>query len=167
MNKNKDIIFYKTDCGKLIQYNKQTNVYKIRNTIERIDSRVSVDDFEKMKSTQIKRELFSKLMNEYFSNVEHQWEYNGKKFKKINNFKSNGVTLSENYVLGKDIPLHKINDYEKYILVYHWGKVYYHNITYGGYKSGCLICTKTGKMVRWAQLRHCAPILCIDNNKIC
>lgn len=54
----------------------------------------------------------------------------------------------------------------KYVIVYHWGKVYYHTISYNGYDSGQLICPKTLSMVRWAKLKNCSPIMDITSNKI-
>ncbi len=158
--------FYQTPDNKLIQFNPETGVYKLRNTIEREDTRITQEDFAKMSANLIKRDKFSQLMNEYYKNVKHHWVYEFTKFRKMPNFESN----EDNLVLGKDIPLHKIPGMEflgDVVLVYHWGKVYYHTISYNGYKSGQLIDPRTFSLVRWAQLKHCAPIFNIDSKKIC
>lgn len=108
-------------------------------------------------------------MNIFFKNVKHEWTFNGVNYKKIDNFEALGYSLSDNYSLGKDVPFHIIED-KKYfgnlILVYHWGKVYYHTISYNGYAQGQLICPRTFELVRWAQLKHCSPIFNTITKKI-
>lgn len=151
--------YYKTNCGKLIQFNIETKVYKLRNTIQTTDKRISVEDFKNFNSIEIKKDEFSRLMNIYFKNVKHEWIHDGVKYRKIDNFEGKGILLSDNYKIGKDVPYHHISKYEKnYIIVYHWGKVYYHTISYNGYAQGQLIDIKTNKTVRWARLKNCAPI---------
>ena len=100
-------------------------------------------------------------MNVFFKDVKHHWEFGGTKFRKMPNFESNGYRLSTNYDLGKDVPYHKIESMPymgNVILVYHWGRIYYHSISYNGYAQGQLINPKTFELVRWAQLKHCAPV---------
>lgn len=161
--------YYKTEDEKLIQFNPETKVYKLRNTIEKVDSRISPDELPKdMK--EIKKNEFSRLMNEFFKSVKHSWVHDGCKFRKLDNFESDGIFLTKNYVLGKDIPYHEISEMKwigKVVLVYHWGKVYYHTISYNGYKQGQLIDPYTKEFVRWAQLKHCAPIFNEDTKTIC
>jgi hypothetical protein len=159
--------YYKTDDGKLIQFNPETKVYKLRNTIEKVDTRISPDQLD---LHEIKKDKFSLLMNEFFKSVKHSWVHNSCKFRKLDNFESDGISLSTNYVIGKDIPLHEIDDMKwigKVILVYHWGKVYYHTISYNGYKQGQLIDPYTKQLVRWAQLKHCSPIFNEETKTIC
>lgn len=162
--------YYKTTEGQLIQYNPETKVYKVRNNIERVDTRIAAEDFEKLTKTEVKRNEFSRLMNVFFKDVKHHWEFGGTKFRKMPNFESNGYRLSTNYDLGKDVPYHKIESMPymgNVILVYHWGRIYYHSISYNGYAQGQLINPKTFELVRWAQLKHCAPVFNIDTKKVC
>ena len=144
--------YLKTECNKLIQYNQETNIYKIRNTIDHIDTRLTEQDILNLKYSFIKKQEFSRLMNLFFKNIKDEWKFDYSTYKKLDNFDST------NYILGGK---------NNVILVYHWGKVYYHTISYNGYKQGQLICTKTFKLVRWANLKHCAPIMNISTKKIC
>lgn len=158
--------FLNLDNQDLIQYNPETQVYKKRNTIERSDSRI---DIQGLNIKKLNKDNYCRLMNIFYKNVDHSWVYDNKNFMKMPNFKETEHQLSSNYVFGKDVPFHKIEGKEwlgNVILVYHWGKVYYHTISYGGYKQGQLIDTVNYNLVRWAQLKHCSPILNIDTNKI-
>lgn len=161
--------YYKTEDGKLISFNSTTNVYKWRNTIEKIDKRISTEDFQNLKTQELKLNEFSRLMNNFFKNVKHEWEYEGVKYRAIDNFESSKHAFSTNYILGKDIPFHSFEQLKyigQVIMVYHWGKVYYHTISYGGYPQGQLINPKTFDIVRWCQLKHCRPIFNTQTKKI-
>lgn len=160
--------FYKTECNKLIQFNPETGVYKQRNLTSKTVV-FSKEVFESMKSKQIKRDEFSRLMNIYFKDVNHSWTFEGKSYRKLDNFEDSGYRIISNYNGGSDIPRHKTGSmaYDDMILVYHWGKVYYFTISYNGYKQGQLVDTKTLSHVRWAQAKHCAPIFDETRKKIC
>ena len=41
MNKK---VYYKSECGKLIQYNRDTDTYSIRNDIKKVDKRLSFNN---------------------------------------------------------------------------------------------------------------------------
>lgn len=162
--------YYKTEDGelKLIQFNPETKVYKQRNLIEKIDSRISQENLPSMK--EIKKNEFSRLMNVFFKSVKHSWVHNGCKFRNLDNFESDGTFLSTNYLLGKDIPYHEIPEMKwlgSVILVYHWGKIYYCTVSYNGYKQGQLIDPYTKELVRWVQLKHCSPIFNEETKTIC
>lgn len=162
--------YFKTKEGRLIQFNSETNTYKFRDHISHDDPRISIDEFNNMNCQQIKKDVFSRLMNEYFRDVKHSWIYQGTKFRKIDNFEKSKFSVSSNYIIGKDIPLHELEDkkyFGKLVLVYHWGRIYYHTISYGGYPQGQLINPSTFELVRWAQLKHCSPIFNETTKKIC
>jgi len=161
--------YYKTDCDKYIKFNPETNVYRLGNTILEKYRVIPVDEFESYNTTEIKNAEYSRLMNIYFSNVKHEWEFEGVKHRKLDNFEENGISLSANYQIGKDVPFHQIGIYnyqKKLILVYHWGKVYYHTVQYNGDGVGQLICPYTHEYVRWAKLKHCSPIFNTVTKKI-
>lgn len=166
--------FYVTEDDKLYQFNPQTGVYKLRNTVERIDKRIAPTEFSKLKKREIKRDEFSRLMNIYFKNVKHKWVFEGKKYRKLPNFESNTYSYSDNYKLGTDVPYHDINLKGKsyyylknMLLVYHWGRLYYHTVSYNGYPQGQLITIdEKHEFVQWCRLRNCAPVFCIDDKRI-
>lgn len=152
--------------GDLVQHNEATNVYKKRNNIEHIDTRLTVEFFKDNVDRQIKRTEFSRLMNIFFKNVKHTWRFENTDYEKAENFESSDFSLSVNHDLTK-MPKHGDgSEWDKKILVYHWGRVYYHTISYNGYKSGQLMDIKTGQYVRWAQLKHCAPVRNVNTKKL-
>ncbi len=160
--------YYKVDDGRLIQFNPETNIYKIRNNIEKIDTRLSVEEFNLLDTKQIKRNEFSRLMNIYFKDIKHEWEYDGKKFCKLSNFESKEFNQDFNFY--KDVPRHNLKEWswlKNLVLVYHWGKIYYHTISYNGEGVGQLINPKTMELVRWCKLKHCAPVYNLQTYKIC
>jgi len=145
----------------LIQYNPETNVYKKRNNIQLIDTRISKEVFDSLTKNQIGHQEFCRLMNIYFKDIKHEWKHDHSYFRKLDNFETDGYSLSSNYVLGRDVPYHTIEGkpyFGRVIMVYHWGHVYYHTISYNGYAQGQLINPKTLELVSWARLKNCAPI---------
>lgn len=151
--------------GDLVQHNEATNVYKIRNNIKHIDTRITEEFFQENLDKQIKRSEFSRLMNIYFKNVKHTWKFEHTDYEKAENFESSGYSLSINHDVSK-MPRHGEGYFNDLIMVYHWGRVYYHTVSYNGYKSGQLMDIKTGNFVRWAQLKHCAPVRNVNTKKL-
>ncbi len=160
--KPSSIRHYLMKNGDLVQYNQESKVYKKRNNIEHIDTRLTEEFFLENVDKQIKRGEFSRLMNEFFKNVKHQWRFENTDYEKADNFEDSEYCLSVNYEVHK-FPRHTSG---KHIMVYHWGRVYYHTISYNGYKQGQLINIKTGEYVRWAQLKHCAPVRNVNTKQI-
>lgn len=161
-------IFYKSECGKLIQYNKDTETYCVKNSIKNEDKRISIDVFNSLITKRIKRQEYCRLMNIYFKDIKHIWTFNGVDYQSIDNFEYKNYNLSANYKLGIEVPYHEVgNTYKrKMILVYHWGRVYYHDISYNGYKQGQLYDINTLKTVQWCQLKNCSPVFNKQTKKI-
>jgi len=160
--------YFKTNNDLLVQYNTETNVYKIRNTISKENHILSKEEFEALNPIQIKKDKFCQQMNIYFKNVKHEWIHEGVRFRKIDNFEKSDYNNCTNYIW-KDIPKHHLKDkpyFGELILVYHWGRVYYFTFSYNGYPQGQLIDTKTFDLVQWAKPKHCAPIFNIDTKQI-
>lgn len=159
--------YYSSDCGKYIKFNPETKVYRLGNTTLEKYRVVPIDEFNSLKTTEIKNSEYSRLMNIYFKYVQHEWEFEGVKYRKLENFEKKEYLLSANYNIGKDVPLHDLGNYKNnLILVYHWGKVYYHTIQYNGEGVGQLLCPYTLNYVRWAKLKNCAPIFNTVTKKI-
>lgn len=161
-------IFYKSECGKLIQYNKETETYCVKNSIKKQDKRISIDEFNTLNKIRINRQEYSRLMNIYFKDIKDTWTFDGVDYQSIDNFEYKNGNLSANYKIGTEIPYHEMNN--KYIrnviLVYHWGRVYYHDISYNGYKQGQLYDINTLKTVQWCQLKNCSPVFNKQTKKI-
>ena len=155
MNKK---VYYKTDCDKLVQYNENTDTFSIRNDIKLVDKRISFNEFLLLNSTIIKSQEFSRLMNIYFNSIKEKWVFEGSEYQSLDNFEFKDYNLSHNYIIGKEVPYHNPENKRNMVLVYHWGKVYYHDISYNGEMTGSLYDTKTLKSVQWCKLKHCAPI---------
>lgn len=157
--------YYKSECGKLITTNK-LGEYVIRNTIGKDDKRISIEEFRSLIITQINLQKYSTLMNIYFKDIKEKWFYEHNEYMSLDNFESDKFSLSKNYTIGKGgIPYHDINKpgkdreyFKNIILVYHWGRVYYHTISYGGYPQGQLIDPETHEFVQWCKLKHCSPV---------
>jgi len=167
-----DKTYYKTSCGKLIQYNKVTDTFSIRNEIKKVDKRISINEFLLLNSTIIKSQEFSRLMNIFYNSIKESWIFEGTEYQSLDNFERKDYNLSANYNIGKEVPFHEIPskynpEYKKnMILVYHWGKVYYHDISYNGEVTGSLYDTQTLNSVQWCKLKNCAPIFNKSTKKI-
>jgi len=164
------IVTYLIRGKEITQFNLVTiSVIYISSLQTKVDL-IEYDEFVKWEKRELKKQDFSRLMNEYFRDVKHHWEYSGKKFRKMENFEQKGNSLSSNYQLGKQVPYHKLEKKEwlgNLILVYHWGRIYYHTISYGGEGVGQLVCPKTFNLLRWCRLKHCSPVFCITDKRIC
>lgn len=160
--------YYKTNTDLLVQFNSESNIYKIRNIISKENHILSKNEFEALNPVLIKKQNFCEQMNVYFKNIKHKWIYNGVHFRKLDNFETKKWNLCANYDWQK-IPKHTIENKSylgKLILVYHWGHVYYFTFSYNGESRGQLIEPKTFELVQWAQPKHCAPIFNVDIKKI-
>lgn len=155
--------YYIAEDKKLYQFNPETRVARLRSTIGK--QVIETSEFENLKKIEIKKQEFSRLMNLFFNNLKHEWEFEGVRYKKLPNFESNEHFTCTNYEFAK-LPRHKDHYGYSLFLVYHWGRVYYFTWSYNGYPQGQLIDIKTDKVVRWAKPKHCAPILNIETNKI-
>ena len=157
--------YYKSE-DKLIQFNPETNVYKLRNTIAKEDTRVSKEDFDKLKTKQIKKDKFCELMNIFFRDIKHEWVYDRSNFRKLDNFDKNANSSGCTW---NQIPSHDLGNsyYLNHLrFVYHWGKVYY--LLYDGNYAprGQLLDTKTLESVRWVHIKNVAPIFNINKKQI-
>lgn len=157
----------------LYEFNSSENCYKQKNVISFLCPKYNKEDFFNLNPIKIKKQEFCRLMNIYFKGVKHEWKYylnnDECEFKKIDNFETKDYSLSTNYVLGVDVPYHVIPGKEylgNLIIVYHWGRIYYHTISYNGYPQGQLITIKEHKLVRWAKLKHCSPVFNKTTKKI-
>lgn len=153
--------FYISECGKIIQYNIDTDTYTIRNNVKLKDKRITTEYFLTLITKKIGKQEFCRLMNIYFKDIKDTWIFEGNEYQSLDNFERSDISLSANYKVGQEIPYHKVgkfNSNRDMILVYHWGNVYYHDISYNGYRQGQLYDTKTLNSVQWCQLKNCSPI---------
>lgn len=157
----------------LIKENPKTKTIRVCNRTNKINVDkyiITPEEFSNMEKQQLKKSKFYELINNWFSGVKHEWEFNNKLFRKLDNFESDNNKISSNYILGKDIPYHEISSKPylgKVILVYHCGRVYYHTVSYNGYPQGQLIDLKNLQLVKWTRLKNCAPIFDVGLKKIC
>lgn len=171
MKKQTNKKYYKSECGMLIYHNTDTEIYVHKNNISKDDKRMSKEQFDMLSVKEIRNQEYCRLMNIFYKDIHEEWCFENSNYISKDNFISNDFRLSANYNIGTQIPFHDVNNpgetyyyMKNLILVYHWGKVYYHTISYNGYKQGQLIDPVTHEFVRWSQLKHCAPIY---NKTIC
>lgn len=156
--------YYKTE-DKLIQFNPSTNVYRLRNTIAKGNKCISEEEFDLLDVVRIKKNKFCELMNIFFRDIKHEWQYDHSYFKKLDNFDRNGNSYGFSWA---EVPNHKIDGYHftNLKLVYHWGRVYY-MIYGGGYApKGQLVDTNKLQIVQWIDIKNVAPIFNIGTKKI-
>jgi hypothetical protein len=164
---------YYTSNDLLIKENPQTKIIRVCNRTNKINVDkyiITPEEFLEIPKQQIKLSKFNELLNNWYRGVKHEWEFNHKLFRKLDNFEGNNHRISSNYILGKDIPFHNIPNkpyFGKVILVYHCGKIYYHTVSYNGYPQGQLIDLKNFELVKWTRLKNCAPIFDVGLKKIC
>lgn len=144
-------IYYVRRSGAIVQENIFPKVF------------ISEEEFKSIEKRQFKSDKANEILNIFYKTVEHTWKWNYSTYKKLPNFEDDGYSFNSNY---KNIPYHDVDVYGKCYLVWYRGRVYYHSISYGGYPQGELIDIETGNSVKWCKLKHCAPILNVNTNKI-
>jgi len=156
--------YYKAE-DKLIQFNPSTNVYRLRNTIATGNKCLTKEEFDSLNVTEIKKTKFCELMNIFFRDIKHEWTYENKRFRKLDNFDKNAKSWDINWW---DIPKHKVDGYifTDLKLVYHWGRVYY-IIFSGNYApKGQLVDIKKLKIVQWVDIKNVSPVFDIEAKKV-
>jgi hypothetical protein len=158
------MIYFETPHGSLLQYNPQTNIYKKRNSTSPKGNVISKQLFDTLQVKRIKKLDFSIKMNKFFKEVKDEWKYDYSHFRKLDNFNKDW----SNYKIGTEVPYHDIPQINRsnVIMVYYWGKIYYHTINYNGTEKGQLICPKTFRFVKWCSLKNCAPVMNTNTKKI-
>lgn len=154
--------YYKTLDGKiLIRKTYLGDCYKTN-----LPKHSKVDE-TKYELKEIKNQEYSRLMNSYFRNLKDEWEYkplgtSGKyqTFMKLPNFESCADIYRRN-----NLVWHDIGSYNKALIVYHWGKIYYFLPMYGGIERGRLLDLTTKEQLRWTQARNVAPIFNLTSNR--
>jgi len=152
--------YYQTTCGKLVKHFEEKDFFVVTNDVKLKDKHLSVEEFEKMQKTQIKNQIYSKLMNDYYRTVKESWSFEHKNYRNLANFSPD---------IEYNMPRHNIDGLpykDRLIMVYHWGKRYYYLSNHNSNGRGQLICTKSHKVVRWARLKNCAPIFDEDLKRI-
>ena len=156
----------------LIKENPETKTFKVCNRTNKINVDkyiITPDEFSQMEKKQLKISKFGELLNNWFREIKHEWVHEHTNYKKIDNFEADEHHISKNYILGKDVPYHKLDNfnYRNVIFVYYHGHVYYHTISYGGFPQGQLVDIKTLETVKWTRLKNCSPVFNINTKKIC
>ena len=165
--------YYITEDELLIKENPDTKIIRVCNRTNKINVDkyiITPEDFSNINKKQLKNSKWNELLNNWYRDVKHEWVHDHSYFRKLDNFQSDGHSISANYKLGKDIPLHKIEGkphFGNVVLVYHQGNVYYHTVSYNGYAQGQLIDVRTLNLGKWTRLKNCAPIFNINTKKIC
>ena len=153
------MIYYKSDSN-LILFNTNTKKYFITNKEKK--TILTKEEFDSLNTEKIKKQKYCELMNNYFKSNKHKWEFNGQKFKKLDNFEINTF----NFIYSK-IPKHNniLRNYNL-ILVYHWGKIYYMLVSQYLPKAQLIDCN-TLKIVRWVDIKNVSPIFNINTKYLC
>ena len=167
--------FYETNKY-LIKHNPDTGVYRIANFIgiDKDKRILTKEQFNQLESKSLSKSNFNQKLNKYFRETEHEWIYDGIKFRKLDNFSNEvygnrhiGWTTMPKHNPYDKLPPHK-RGYSNHpmILVYNQGRIYYFNWSYGGYEQGQLYDPRTLEFAKWARPKNCAPIFNCETKEI-
>lgn len=148
--------FYKTDFGIVL---KDNHSIKLKSTYKK--QIISENDFNNSNPVKIKKQKYLEELNTFFKNTKFEWTYNGTDFKKLDNFEIKKFGNIENYVIGKDIPLHDIE--KSYIgscfIVLYQGKMYYTFLCSNYFPQMRLIDFHTKQLTsKWTNIKNLAPV---------
>lgn len=141
-----------------IYYKRESGVIRLETSLER--PFITADELlAKQWLQRINKQKANEIINAWYSindrHIESEWEHNGQKFRKLPLFKSQDEAI-------KKSPWHDRYDG---IMVWYRGSVYYHSISYNGESVGNLR-DLDGNHLKWCSITNCAPILCINTNRI-
>lgn len=132
---------------KLIRYNDKTDKYYQENKlgdklIEKPDNLIP-----------LKKEEFNRLLNLWYANLEHKWEYQGVKFKK-------GECLDNDEIL-RQLPRHQINKWTNGYMCYCKGKICFMSIE----DAGTYLYDSQKKGRGYSNLKTMYGIINLETNK--
>lgn len=162
-------MFYKIEtdnCVKLYQVHNGLAIFKNSKVLEKIE----ISEFLKLKPIQIKKQVFHKLLNEYFNNLDIRWEFDGKKFKKMPNFENvaeffefQKLANSKPFVVMSKGSLYRIafTNFDERVFTYSP-----RNLKLSGYSTIQLFDFKTLKFVGYTNVKNCAPVFNITDKLV-
>lgn len=144
--------------NKLIQYSPIHNTYRIMNTLDK-NNLLSKEEFNSLEPKQLDKDLFYKLMNQYYRDIKLEWEFEGERFRKLDNFDKKGNSSGINV---KDLPHHTVEIYKNAKLVFYRGLVYYLLHEY----PRCILYFTNGKGCIRTSITNIAPIFNVTKKEI-
>lgn len=150
---------YYQSKNNLIQYSPIHNTYRIMNTLDKKDNLLSKEEFDNLKPKQLDKQDFFRLMNKFYKETKLEWEFEGEKFRKLDNFDKNGNSNKTNL---KELPNHNFEIYKDAKLVFYRGRVYYLLRTY----PRCILFFTNGKNYVRTSITNVAPIFNITKKEI-
>lgn len=150
------------ESGKLLlSHNLDTQVVRVRNIIGAKKLIFTMEEFDKMPKTLLKKERFNELLNNHFRNSREDWEKDGVKFRSMENFDTDKLGNLTNYTFSK-LPKYYIDTkdyYAEVTLVYHQGRVYYMEWGTPGSERCRLIDAINYTLLKWVRPRNCSPVM--------
>lgn len=138
---------------------------------------MKLEEFEKIEGLKkLKGTKANEIVNNYFRSIQcYEWEYSGKKYRKLPNFNwANADGSRNNNFLGQYcgvVPVHEIDlGWMKSRMVFVWyrGRIYWHDVSYQGYDRGHIydINDPSKGGLKWVALKDCAPVLDLQTNRL-
>jgi hypothetical protein len=133
----------------------------------KISEQIKLSEFLELKPIQIKKQVFHKLLNEYFNTLDIRWEFDGKKFKKLPNFENlaeffefQKLASSKPFVVMSKGSLYRIKftNFDERVFTYSP-----RNLKISGYSTIQLFDFKTLKFVGYTNVKNCAPVFNITD----
>jgi hypothetical protein len=157
--------YYIDKNGNLIQHNTDTDVFRVRNTTDKSKTIIPNDQIDLSTLTRLKKTKFCEFVNAYFKSVRLNWVFEGRRYKNLDNFDSNGNSYGFKWT---DLPLHEVDGYaySGLKIVCHWGRVYYFICSGNYFPRGQLVEMKTLKIVQWADIKNCSPVFNYTTKKL-
>lgn len=154
--------FYKTDKGIVVKDNDSIRVKSsFKKTI------LTEEEFNNSNPIKISKHKYLEELNTFFKNTKFEWEHNGTKFKKLDNFEMNSHSVA-NYNLN-DIPRHGelIKGIGSVFIVMYHGQLYYTFLSGNYFPQMQLFDFFTKQLTsKWTNIKNLAPVMNKDTKQI-
>lgn len=137
------------------------STYTIKNNIGAKVTSYSQEEFDKMPKKKLNKTQFYEELNNYFRNYKETWDYNGERFRAMENFELNEKGEIINYPFGNlpkgcitlkgtDIPV---------VFIYNKGKVFYVDVKDKDLSIVRLFDATTHEPLTFVRLKNCSPVM--------
>lgn len=167
-NTTNDQMEYFKSGSQLISRIEESNTYTVKNNIGVKVRTYTKEQFDAMPKKKMHKTQFNEELNSYFKNYKETWEWEGEKFRAMENFELNSKDEITNYIVDS-IPTwnRMINGVlSKLMFIYNKGKVFYLNLTSLHKGIATLIDATTFEELSYVRLKNCCPVMNLTKRSI-
>lgn len=138
-----------------------SSVYNIKNNIGLKVTSYTKEEFDNMPKKNLNKTQFFEEVNNYFRNYKETWDYEGERFRAMENFELNEKGEITNYEFDSlpkyYITLNGVST--QVIFIYNKGRVFYVDVSEENLSIVKMIDATTHEALTFVRLKNCCPVM--------